>query len=239
MPEQKTDPWKCREVERGKDERDSQRSKLYRAEERAFPKMKTGPHAGLESVADVERFLARMVKKAWFVRRFGAYGRGFKSFRLPRIGDGRGRRAACGSANVLKLPPWSRTRVVVLHEFAHCLNQRINGGRVAGHGWQFAAIYVELVRFEMGKEAADKLKAEFKAGRVRWKRPRKKRELSNEERAAIAARLKAGREAKGKTPKPIPEPKPTPTPPVMVPVVLPEPRPEYPANGLAAMLQLG
>lgn len=59
----------------------------------------------------------------------------------PRVTDGRGRRHACGSREVIKLPRWARTVAVVLHECAHGLADD-------KHGPRFVGIYVELlVRF--------------------------------------------------------------------------------------------
>lgn len=59
----------------------------------------------------------------------------------PVVSDGRGRRHACGSREVIKLPRWSRTTAIVLHECAH-------GMSADAHGPQFVAAYVALlVRF--------------------------------------------------------------------------------------------
>ena len=56
----------------------------------------------------------------------------------PRVEDGRGRRHAAGSREVIKLPRWARTRPVVLHECAHGLS-------MDGHGPDFVRAYVELL----------------------------------------------------------------------------------------------
>lgn len=74
--------------------------------------------------------------------------------------------------------------MVVLHELAHIIHNRLgsswgrgerkaelSGG--ASHGWQFAAIFLDLVHFIIGKEAADQLKAAYKAARVRFRAKRK------------------------------------------------------------------
>jgi hypothetical protein len=59
----------------------------------------------------------------------------------PQVADGRGRRHACGSRQVIKLPKWARTRPVVLHECAH-------GLAPDKHGPEFVRVYVDfLVRF--------------------------------------------------------------------------------------------
>lgn len=56
----------------------------------------------------------------------------------PRVTDGRGRRHACGSREVIKLPRWARTRAIVLHECAH-------GMADDQHGPKFVGVYVALL----------------------------------------------------------------------------------------------
>jgi hypothetical protein len=66
----------------------------------------------------------------------------------PRVEDGRGRRHAAGSRDVIKLPRWARTRPIVLHECAH-------GLALDGHGPDFVRAYVELLVDFLGFERAD------------------------------------------------------------------------------------
>lgn|GEM_PF-828430 len=61
-----------------------------------------------------------------------------RTWRPPRLGDGRGRRHACGSREVIKLPRWARTRTIVLHECAHGMSKD-------GHGPEFVRAYVTLL----------------------------------------------------------------------------------------------
>lgn len=171
-------------------ERDSQRSKLYKAERKALEPLKTE----LPTVGDVERYIHKQVKRVALQTR---YGGALDLERWPlKITDGRGtRKALAHGSRKISLPAgWARCDWVALHEFAHIVHNRLGvvplyGTRTkeleggASHGWQFAAIYIDLVHFCMGAEAADALKAEFKAARVRW-RPKQKRTASP---AAIAA----------------------------------------------------
>ena len=61
----------------------------------------------------------------------------------------------------------------------------------AWHGWQFCFIWYTLVRYRMGKEAGDQLKALFKEHKVRY-RPKRKREVTSAQLAALRkARMKA------------------------------------------------
>ncbi|MEZ5825290.1 MAG: hypothetical protein R3C97_11295 [Geminicoccaceae bacterium] len=65
----------------------------------------------------------------------------------PDVTDGRGRRHACGSREVIKLPRWARTRAVVLHECAH-------GLAADAHGPQFVRVYTGLLESFAGFERA-------------------------------------------------------------------------------------
>ena len=171
--------------------RDTQRSKVYAAERAAFENL---PIEKFESVKDVERFLKyiwklKRVQNEWFSSVVGV--------NPPRVGDGRGcRRAlACGAWEI-KLPKWARQDWVAVHELAHIIHHRSGNWRKteAAHGWQFCAIYLKLVLYVLGREKHDALKAAFKAHKVRFTEPRK-RNLTDEQRQALADRLAAYRKA--------------------------------------------
>lgn len=59
-------------------------------------------------------------------------------WRPPEVTDGRGRRHACGSRQMIKLPRWARSVPIVLHECAHGLADD-------KHGPRFVAVYVDLL----------------------------------------------------------------------------------------------
>ena len=80
------------------------------------------------------------------------------SWRPPPLGDGRGRRHACGSREVIKLPRWARTRTIVLHECAHGMSSD-------GHGPGFVRAYVTLLCQFLGHERAT-LEASLRAHKV-------------------------------------------------------------------------
>jgi hypothetical protein len=107
--------------------RDFQRARVYRWEaEHVFP------HAGERLSLDQCRAL---VDQAY---RWREKPGSDPSWQPPRVTDGRGRRHACGSREVIKLPRWARTRAIVLHECAH-------GMADDQHGPKFVAVYVELL----------------------------------------------------------------------------------------------
>lgn len=82
------------------------------------------------------------------------------------------------------------SEILVLHEMAHLIHHREKNcggmtphiaipydwrhrkGYTAGHGWRWAMIYLQLVKWFMGRDVHDRLKAAFKAERVRHHAPR-------------------------------------------------------------------
>lgn len=120
--------------------RDFQRARVYRWEaEHVFP------HAGERLSLDQCRTL---VEEAYRWRERPGPD---PSWKPPLVTDGRGRRHACGSREVIKLPRWSRTRAIVLHECAH-------GMADDQHGPKFVGTYVALL-VEFAAMTYDELRA--------------------------------------------------------------------------------
>ncbi len=160
-------------------ERDTQRARVYKCD-----RILGDVADPLPSVKDVERY----VKKVFNSKRVQAAFPKAMRWSLPKVGDGRGRRRACGWEGGIKIPLWARNEAVVLHELAHTITMR-EGGSEAFHGWKFCATYLRLVLYLMGREKHDVLKTAFKANRVRFTEPRKRQPLDPERRAALIARL--------------------------------------------------
>ncbi len=167
--------------------RDSQRSKVYKAEKVLLPLA-----APLREVKDVECFIKKQMARKAITRRYPS------ATRATEVKDGRGRRHACAFGGyAISLPIWARNEAIVIHEMAHIVTNRHYGERgLASHGWQFCAVFLDLVRFIMGNEAHDALKVSFKANKVRFTKPRTRKPLSPERRAALAERLAAARAAR-------------------------------------------
>lgn len=119
--------------------RDSQRSALYRWE-RALPGW-PGPRF---SLADCQG----LVNRIWHDAGTGS---------RPEVRDGRGRRHACycPSTHQIRLPRWSRSRMIVLHEIAHALLRRRED--LAWHGPEFAGVYLDLLVRHAGVALAEAL----------------------------------------------------------------------------------
>lgn len=99
---------------------------------------------------------ARLIEEVFRWHEAPAAGDG--SWRPPALGDGRGRRHACGSREVIKLPRWARTRVIVLHECAHGMTRD-------GHGPAFVRAYVTLLCQFAGHDR-DRLETSLRAHKV-------------------------------------------------------------------------
>lgn len=147
--------------------RDSQRQKVYDAERT----IAAWGDERFETLLELEAWLNGILARAWFKRRW-------PTFRQLSIKDGRGRRSACGESlqiggnpviGEITMPLWARTKLVALHELAHCLTPN----KYASHGREFCKVFVELVQFGMGKEHSDELKKAFRTHRAKYSTPRK------------------------------------------------------------------
>ena len=109
-------------------QRDSQRSAVY-AWERALP---AWPGAALTLVECQE-----MVSRVWHDHLEAS---------SPRVTDGRSRRTACYvyEDHEIRLPRWSRTAMVVLHEAAHAILWAVLP-ETAGHGPEYARLYLDML----------------------------------------------------------------------------------------------
>lgn len=135
--------------------RDQQRARLYAAE----AVLQSGT---LDSVKECQEYVNKVLGRA-YVR---------KHYQLPKeikVLDGRRRRSACADFDrdwgyVIRLPRWSRSEQVILHEIAHHVWGSSRGG---DHGPRFAAIYLDLVRHMLGADEAAKLQTRFRLFGVR------------------------------------------------------------------------
>jgi putative metallohydrolase (TIGR04338 family) len=130
--------------------RDSQRARLYRAEEEVAKGRR------LPKVADLQAYVDGVLAADWFLARWG--GRRFEA----RPGHGH-RRATASRDGVLQFPLWARTELVVLHEVAHPLTPE----ECAPHGPEYAGVLLVLVRRAMGVAPAQALEDAFARHRVR------------------------------------------------------------------------
>ncbi len=140
------------------DERDSQRSRLYKAERDI-----TIPNGNyLSSVQDIQNYVDKIINSAWWRNRF--------SLKQIIVKGGRTGCSACGyllrrsKIGIIKMPHWSRYELWILHEIAHTVVDR----PYAPHGRLFAKIYLELVRHKMKSAAHKALKGSYQKYNVKF-----------------------------------------------------------------------
>ena len=66
---------------------------------------------------------------------------------------------------LISLPKWARTELVILHELCHLAIWHI---KLPGHGKEFAGLLLDLVREFMGKRYANELEASFIKHKVQY-----------------------------------------------------------------------
>ena len=195
---------------------DSQRSKVYAAERAAFGSGLYREDWTLEECwIEAQRVLNRKVLQRHYPEARVLASQAKKptdvtSLYYPNVlytgkktksvvGDGQDRLAlrvssnsgARGGQGAISLPKWARNRYVVAHEVAHCI-----APDQSKHNWEFCAIYLELVKYFCGKADAERLQAEFKAHKVKFRAPRKRTPLTEEQKAAARERLAKARAVK-------------------------------------------
>lgn len=120
--------------------RDSQRSKVYKAETLTFRAKKV--QTDYRTVKDCKSFVQEVVNSKYWQSQRGK--------KRVKIKDGRGRRAACFRfPNIICLPLWARNKVVIIHELAHMLTHQTHPNSPA-HGRFFCMHYVHLVEELIG-----------------------------------------------------------------------------------------
>lgn len=160
--------------------RDTQRQKLYDAEQIAFGKAECRMTLDEVQVL-VDRALASKVIRRHYPR---------ACFRCT-VTDGRSRRRgsyrACYDESEIAMPRLTRCKWYVLHELAHHLTRDPSE---SSHGWRFAACYLYLIRVYMGRSSEQALRSAFKIKRVRFREPRR-RSMTAEQRQAARERMLA------------------------------------------------
>lgn len=138
--------------------RDYQRGKVYKAEDAVFDKDK---NAEMESLDEVRAYMGKVTGSDHWKAQEG--------WQRVKVGDGRGRRAACYKPTKKQVcfPLWSRSKWIIIHEMAHCLTHRTTKDGT-GHGTHFAGHYLSLVEELLGSDSAHALAESFSKHGVRW-----------------------------------------------------------------------
>lgn len=171
--------------------RDTKRRKVYTAEDKALADMR---QAGLVeheplSQAKMKRRLKQVTSSKWARKHH-------PQLNLAVLISFDRNTWASGGYRGVRFPPsgWLLNELTLLHELAHTIRSRTYGDHlVASHGWEWASVYVGLVQRFMGRDCAGMLKARFREAKIRFTKPRARRELTEEQRQALRDRLAAAR----------------------------------------------
>jgi putative metallohydrolase (TIGR04338 family) len=156
------------EFERRAMPRDFQASKVQRAESHV------NEGERLETVSEMQAWIDKIISSRWWKNR--------SEIDYIRVMPGRGCRNALATQSIMKgrwvhtikMPIWSRSQLVILHEICHHLTDP-NGNwemTVAPHGREFCSSLVALVKRWMGNETAKKLREAYRNNRVKTRKRR-------------------------------------------------------------------
>ena len=140
--------------------RDSQQSKLYRAEVAAFGESREE----FGSVGEMQAYIDQTLRTRWFRNRWRTKRVTVTDGRMRRRGGASYSYAGWDPGWQLKMPRRTRCEWYLLHELAHV----VTPGHCASHGREYARNYLALVRRFMGEDAHVKLRDSFRKHKVKW-----------------------------------------------------------------------
>jgi putative metallohydrolase (TIGR04338 family) len=171
--------------------RDTQKQRLYAAENSVFGNTTgdSAPPLDFEDIAQIERYVDGLRITVWMREKYPAATRS-----KVRVLAGRGCNA---NALGMTLATWGYRKWTVLHELAHTVTDRVHANDIdiAGHGREYARVYLALVRRFIGVDEYKKLRAAFKAHKVKYSARKRRAQVSHLPRGNVAA-LAAYRETR-------------------------------------------
>lgn len=185
--------------------RDSQRSKVYAAERVIEKGVRGGSVRGRYdltpggevvwftpmSIEECQAMVDKVLASPYTARKFPKRIDNLRRHGIHvEYGKGGGQANIGYDGPVIRLGVWARQPSIILHEMAHLLV-----GLHHQHDHEFAAGMLTLVRFFMGAEEGDKLKASYRDHKVRF-RPKRTRTITPEQRQAAIDRLAMARATK-------------------------------------------
>lgn len=171
--------------------RDGKKTAFYGAEDEA---LQWHGQKVFPSLAHIDDYVRKTVlRDKWFKRNFGV--------RVVRVLPSEKKDYSSASTGYIKMAKVHYIEYIVLHELAHGLAPLTgwaagNPAARVSHGREFAHTYLLLVQHFIGAEAAKKLRASFRKHRIKYTQPR---QISEEQKEKLRARLAALRAAKQPT----------------------------------------
>lgn len=130
---------------------DSQKQKLYDAENR----LKCGwriPYKKFDTIKEVQCYVDKFLESAWVTRRWGPQEPIEVQSRTGNTCD------ASRYHNRIRLTHWGMNEIVVLHELCHIIHP---SGYGVSHGRYFARTFLEVIGHMLGVEAKKALRKEY------------------------------------------------------------------------------
>lgn len=156
--------------------RDSQRQKVYDSEGATFGWADSKTAMGM---SEIDAFVRKITRTDWWEKNFG------HGWNITVTSGRYGATSYGGRSGHISFGVAARKKCYIFHELSHNIcNAKYGRSNIAGHGWQFCATYLTLVRHYLGVEEHDRLKAEFKKRGVRFREPRK-RSMTPEQKEAL------------------------------------------------------
>jgi len=145
-------------------QRDSQKQKLYDAENRVFDR--SMPYSRIQECQAVVDIICKSRFWKSLLRRNGKHA--LVGERIHCVPVKRGGHTATWDKGDLfiHLPKSSFVKWVIIHELAHGATP----SKAPSHGPEFARTYLQLVKRFMGQRAYERLLAEFRKGKIRRSR---------------------------------------------------------------------
>lgn len=165
---------------------DSQREKVYSAERATFSRETV---AKLKTRRGIEGKMNRIAQSPTVRKIRAEFGLGPIRGRI-QVETRRAHSRSTSYGGLVAVSKTSFDMWTLLHELAHEILPR-----GVHHHWPFAYAYLKLVSRYMGADAAKRLKAAFKETGARFK-PKRTRNLTEEQRQALRERLAQARAAK-------------------------------------------
>jgi len=150
--------------------RDSQRSKVYKAEREAFANCNATMFREDYSLRECQQFADRVAhSKTWAGLPDSPWvTRGSEPWTKVYVKDGRGSPRARARMNTVMVPTWARNKPTMIHELAHVATP----GGVGAHGPEFCRNYIALASRFLGERVATELKKAFRRNRVKFQKPK-------------------------------------------------------------------
>ena len=162
--------------------RDSQKYRLYRAEEFLAGKF----CRRFDTVADAHAYANKLLNDPW-IREHYPYAP-----KAVRVIHKNGAGVAEALTKLIRLPKWAYTIPTLLHEITHIIVQHgVKRGHLpskegASHGRAFCRVMHHLIEHYICEEAATELKVQYKARGIKWQKTRTSPVMTAERLAVLA-----------------------------------------------------